>query len=201
MKRNKINKKIKATNIAVLFLISAIFLMPMIVDINSATPSQSGEVPTNNSVNIALTPDLYVLCIDDDDDNMNATWWSNSTDGVTWVQFASNSSASGFVNNTNITQQFTNATAYSTTYYWSLNLSNDTSWNNETYSFTTRSAPPARAVSDLASWIIPTMTSIIAVLLLLYIVKQFGELDVKKLIYIILVAFIVFACILALAPL
>ena len=43
-------------------------------------PTQSGEVPSNGSTDISLTPNLYVLCNDvDASDEMNATWWSNST--------------------------------------------------------------------------------------------------------------------------
>ena len=100
-------------------------------------PSQSGIVPANNSVDISLTPDLYVLCSDNDGDQMNATWWSNSSSS--WVQFASNETS--FSNNTNITQTFTNATSYSTEYWWSLNLSDGNGgWNNCTYSFTTRAS-------------------------------------------------------------
>jgi len=97
---------------------------------------QSGEVPANNSIGINPTPQLYVLC-NSADTNLNATWWSNSS-GL-WVQFASNSSASGFANNTNITQLFTNASALDTTYYWSLNLTNGGFWTNATYHFTTGS--------------------------------------------------------------
>jgi len=98
-------------------------------------PTQSGEIPANTSTGISVTPQLYVLCKDNDADNMNATWWSNSSGS--WLQFASNSTATGFANNTNITQSFTNASAYSTTYYWSLNLTDGTDWTNETYHFTT----------------------------------------------------------------
>jgi len=96
-------------------------------------PTQSGEIPTNSSTGISTTPDLYVLCNDADNDNLNATWWSNSSGA--WLQFASNWTS--FANNTNITQSFTNASAYRTTYYWSVNLTDGYDWINETYHFTT----------------------------------------------------------------
>ena len=97
-------------------------------------PTQTGESPTNESIGISTTPDLYVICIDPDDDYMNAAWWSNSSGS--WVQFAYNNT---FANNTNITQPFTNATEYLTTYWWSVNLTDGNGgWCNKTYHFTTK---------------------------------------------------------------
>ena len=98
-------------------------------------PVQSGEIPSNTSTGISVTPQLYVLCTDVNNDNMNATWWSNSSGS--WQQFASNSSASGFANNTNITQTNSNFSANSTKYWWSVNLTDGIDWTNETYHFTT----------------------------------------------------------------
>jgi len=73
---------------------------------------------------------------------MNCTWYSNSS-GI-WVMFGKlNTSAT----NTTFHQTFANATAYSTKYYWTTNTtdgdlygagSNGSSWENRTYSFTTR---------------------------------------------------------------
>ena len=106
------------------------------IAITNTAPTQSGESPTNTSTDIAVTPSLYVICLDDDADNMNATWYSNSSGS--WVQFASNGT---IANNTNITQPNSNFSAYSTTYYWSVNLTDDNGgWNNETYHFTTLDA-------------------------------------------------------------
>ena len=103
-----------------------------VISASNNAPTQTGESPTNTSTDIGVTPSLYVICLDDDADTMNSTWWSNSSGS--WVQFASNDSIS---TNTNITQTNTNFSAYSTTYYWSVNLTDETAWNNETYSFTT----------------------------------------------------------------
>ena len=103
-------------------------------EVTNTAPTQSGESPINTSIDIAVTPSLYVICLDDDADNMNATWHSNSSGA--WVQFASNGT---IANNTNITQINSNFSAYSTTYYWSVNLTDDNGgWNNETYHFTTK---------------------------------------------------------------
>jgi len=100
---------------------------------SNTDPAQSGESPTNATTDISVNPNLYVLVTDADGDNMNATWWSNSSGA--WVQFASNGT---IANNTNITQTPTNFSGYSTTYYWSLNLTDDNGgWTNDTYHFTT----------------------------------------------------------------
>jgi len=95
-------------------------------------PVQSGESPTNGSTNITTMPSLHVICTDADSDTMTATWRSNSSGA--WVTFATNSSISS---GTNITQTNSNFSAYSTTYYWSVNLTDGTDWCNETYHFTT----------------------------------------------------------------
>lgn len=94
-------------------------------------PTQTGESPTNESIGVGRTPDLYVSCADADSDYMNASWYSNSSNS--WVWFGGNST---FLD-ANITQPNSNFSAYDTTYYWSLNLTDGEDWNNETYHFTT----------------------------------------------------------------
>ena len=97
-------------------------------------PTQQGESPTNGSSNICPNPALHVICNDTDGDAMNATWWSNSSGS--WAQFAENTTISS---DTNITQTNSNFSGYETTYWWSLNLTDEGGdWNNETYHFTTR---------------------------------------------------------------
>ena len=98
---------------------------------------QTGETPINSSTSIDVCPipALYVICRDNDTgDTMNATWWSNSSGS--WAQFATNNS---IANNTNITQTNSNFSNYTTTYYWSVNLTDGSgSWTNNTYHFTTQ---------------------------------------------------------------
>lgn len=98
------------------------------------TPYQTGEAPYNGSENVSRTPTLYVIVRDNTtNDKMNVTWYSNSSGS--WVQFASDST---IANNTNISQSATNFTDYSTTYWWSVNLSDTSSnWYNRTYHLTT----------------------------------------------------------------
>ena len=100
-------------------------------------PVQSGEAPTNNSIDVTISPDCYVLLTDADGDDMNATWHTNASG--TWVQFGTNSSVSS---GTNITQTYQNFKGYNTTYWWSVNVSDgEGGWTNETYSFITELLP------------------------------------------------------------
>lgn len=94
-------------------------------------PTQSGEVPANSSTGISASPSLHVICTDADSDTMTATWWSNSSGS--WIAFATNNTIS---TGTNITQTNSNFSVLSTTYYWSVNLTDDIDWCNKTYHFT-----------------------------------------------------------------
>lgn len=108
------------------------------------TPTLSGESPTNGSTAIDVTPSLYVTCTDADGDTMSATWYSNSSGD--WVSFATN----GSISTTDVIYQTnSNFSAYSTGYWWSVNLSDGTLWDNETYHFTTKSEgdPPVVSIS------------------------------------------------------
>jgi len=101
--------------------------------VNTA-PTIQGESPTNASTNIATTPTLNVTVNDEDDDTMSAKWYSNSSGA--WVQFGTeNSSLSdgGVIYQTN-----SNFSDYGTTYYWSVNLTDEEDWCNETYHFETQ---------------------------------------------------------------
>ena len=110
----------------------------------NVAPTLSGESPTNTSTGIDVTPSLYVTCTDiDAGDTMNATWRSNSSGA--WVDFATNLSIS---TGTNITQDNNNFSEYSTTYWWSINLTDGILWTNETYHFTTGAANTAPVLSN-----------------------------------------------------
>jgi len=76
--------------------------------------------------------------VDDGDlDTLNATWWSNSSGS--WVQFASNLSIATSSGAVNLIQTNSNFSNYGATYWWSVNLTDETVWTNETYYFTTAS--------------------------------------------------------------
>ena len=97
-------------------------------------PTQSGEAPVNGSTGGDVESDLYVICSDSDSDIMTATWMSNSSGS--WVQFGeTNTSIS---TGTNITQNNSNFSSYSTKYWWSVNLTDGEDWCNATYHYTTR---------------------------------------------------------------
>ena len=98
-------------------------------------PTQTGEAPTNESTEININPALYVICTDADSDTMTAQWWYNDTTTEQWYQFATNNSINS---GTNITQTNTNFSNYTTTYYWSVNLTDGCNWTNATYYFTTK---------------------------------------------------------------
>ncbi|EMR74930.1 hypothetical protein MBGDF03_00846, partial [Thermoplasmatales archaeon SCGC AB-540-F20] len=105
----------------------------------NSLPTISGEVPLNGSTGVNLIPQLNVTVDDIDNDTLNVTWWSNSSGS--WVQFASNSSIDVGSGSVNIIQTNSNFSNHSTTYYWSVNLTDGLIWINETYLFTTSYLP------------------------------------------------------------
>jgi len=102
-------------------------------------PYQNGESPVNEVTKASTTPSLYVVCNDNDTgDTMTAYWYYNDSSTGKWYLFGTNSSVSS---GTNITQDNSNFSNHSTTYYWSVNLTDGNNWSNITYSFTTNYAP------------------------------------------------------------
>jgi len=109
-------------------------------------PTQSGEAPVNQSIDIDLSPSLYVICSDLDSDTMTAYWYSNSSSS--WLQFAQNNTISSGTNITQINSNFSNT---SMTYWWSVNLTDGKDWNNYTYYLTTRAAYTPDAPTSFAA--------------------------------------------------
>ena len=98
-------------------------------------PTQSNENPTNGSIEVSREPSLSVYCSDPNLDTLSAYWyWNNSG---TWELFAQDLN---FASPDTITQTNTNFTDYSSTYYWSVNLTDGNNWTNATYHFTTLDA-------------------------------------------------------------
>ena len=96
------------------------------------------DSPSVSSVN-----STYFVAVYKDGGNSNkGTGIIGTTSGGvnTWAQFASNSSANGFANNTIIRQTNSNFSDYETKYWWSVNLTDGVNWFNKTYHFTTRSS-------------------------------------------------------------
>ena len=105
--------------------------------INFEEPYLSGESPTNGSIDIIRKTgayvELYVICTGNTSETMTAQWHSNSSGA--WVHFGTNITTDSALN---ITQANINFTGYATIYYWSVNLTDGTFWDNETYHFTTK---------------------------------------------------------------
>ncbi|MCK4365364.1 MAG: DUF2341 domain-containing protein, partial [Thermoplasmatales archaeon] len=104
-------------------------------------PEQANIDPWNGSTDISTTPALYVVVSDSDGDTMIAYWRYN--DSNNWWTFATNTSITTI---TNITQTNSNFTNYSTTYYWTVNLTDGCNYTNETYHFTTTASPASLPV-------------------------------------------------------
>ena len=99
-------------------------------------PKLMGESPVNETTGIQLTPQLSVTVNDTNDNMVNVTWWSNSSGS--WQQFSSDmgiAMGSGPVQLSHVNSNFSSCL---TTYWWSVNASDGTSWTNETYQFTTQ---------------------------------------------------------------
>ena len=98
--------------------------------------SQSNPVPANNSVEITLTPMLQITVNDKNFSHiLNVTWRSNSSGS--WITFGVNNNIDVSGGAVTIDQINSNFSVCNTTYYWSVSLTNGTSWCNETYHFTT----------------------------------------------------------------
>ena len=89
-----------------------------------AVPVNSVPVPTNETTERGLNPTLSITITNPNGPLMNQSFWSNSSG--TWAVFASNHLDS----NGTLSNATANFTAYSTTYYWSSNVTNETLWDN-----------------------------------------------------------------------
>ena len=104
-------------------------------------PTKANENPSNGSTNIDLISKLIITVDDINGDELAAHWYSNSSGS--WVLFATNTSIDTSSGPVIINQTNANFSEFSTTYYWSINLTDGQYWTNATYHFTTR---------DLISW-------------------------------------------------
>lgn len=96
-------------------------------------PTFSGESPTNSTTNVSLTPTCAITINDADGELMNVYWLENSSGS--WILRQTNTSCS----NGTYSWIFTQASAYSTKYWWKVTC-NDTEGNTISawYCFTTR---------------------------------------------------------------
>ena len=104
-------------------------------------PIVSTPIPSDGFTGISVPPTSFNITISDlQGDNMNITWRTNAS-GY-WVTFnVTDGGGSGVGDGTYSATNTSWVTSHSTKYWWSVNVSDDTIWTNETYSFTTNYEP------------------------------------------------------------
>lgn len=99
-------------------------------------PELSNPNPANNSLHIETEPECSIYVDDNDSGDTLKVYWYNSTDGSSWTLQQTNSSISP---ETTVRWDYTEASTYSTDYYWKV-AANDTKDNTTAwYNFTTSS--------------------------------------------------------------
>jgi hypothetical protein len=94
--------------------------------------------PINDSTGVCPRPSISISVNDSDGDMLNITMMTNATEAGSWIIF-DNLTQVG-----NGTYVFTNtswASDYNTKYWWSVNITDDTNWANQTFNFTTNHQP------------------------------------------------------------
>jgi len=102
---------------------------------SNSVPVLTGASPSNGSTDQQCMPKCNITITDFNADLLTVYFYGN-TSGSWILQQTNNSLTSG----TNVIwNEFTNASSYSTVYYWSVNVTDGYSWTNRTYYFTTES--------------------------------------------------------------
>jgi hypothetical protein len=95
------------------------------------------EKPINGSTDNSINPLLSISINDPDSDNLNISFFTNSTGP--WTLIGLNESSSYFIYN----QSNNSFNCYLTKYWWSVNCTDGYDWINKTYQFTTgKNNPP-----------------------------------------------------------
>ena len=97
----------------------------------------NNEYPQNTSTNIELNVICHIEVSDEDADLMTIYWYENSTGS--WILRQTNSS----VGNGTYYWTFSQASSYSTTYYWKVAVNDSIANTTAVYYFTTKSQPSA----------------------------------------------------------
>jgi hypothetical protein len=116
----------------------------------NAAPAQSSPSPAAGATGQSLNPQLSITVNDSNSDLMNVTFYTNVTGSWGLIGYNA-SSANGTYYQTN-----SSMSSYNTKYYWSVNVSDNTTWTNTTYNFTTSALPqlsspnPADGATDVS---------------------------------------------------
>jgi len=98
----------------------------------NVAPTQSNPVPGDGATHQDTNPTLFIMVNDTNGDLMNVTFKTNASG--TWQTIGYNASSA----NGTYSQTPTNMNQWGTKYWWSVNLTDGDLWNNQTYSFTTK---------------------------------------------------------------
>jgi hypothetical protein len=118
----------------------------------NVAPILSSPSPSNEAIGISLNPTLSINVNDTNSDAMNVTFYTNVTGS--WGLIGYNES----VYNGTYSQTNDSMNSYNTKYWWSVNVTDYTTWTNVTYSFTISVLPeitgeiPANNSVGISTW-------------------------------------------------
>jgi len=103
-------------------------------------PVLSNEQPSNGATGVSLWPSCNVTVSDADGGSVDVYFYEKNSTG-SWILQQTNGSVLVTSPVTVRWGNYSNASAGSTTYWWSVNCTDGTDWTNETYNFTTAASP------------------------------------------------------------
>jgi hypothetical protein len=101
----------------------------------SVLPTINNENPSNGSTGVSTTPVCNITVSDTDGGTVNVYFYENTTGS--WVLQQLNSSVDVTAAANVVWNNYSNATATSTKYWWRVDATDGIGWKNETYYFTT----------------------------------------------------------------
>ncbi|RLF35221.1 MAG: hypothetical protein DRN08_03415, partial [Thermoplasmata archaeon] len=99
----------------------------------NTAPTASNPSPSDGATDVSIPPNYFAITVSDSEgDTMNITWMENSSG--TWKTFNTTTNVG---NGTYYAYNTSWVTDFSTTYWWKVNISDGTNYNEYTYHFTT----------------------------------------------------------------
>jgi hypothetical protein len=114
--------------------------------VKNVAPTQETPNPASGAIDVSVNPTINITVSDINADSMDISFRTNASG--TWTTIGTNAS----VTNGTYRQPTITMDHLSILYYWSANVSDGTTWTNETYWFTTANAMTVYATTD-DSWI------------------------------------------------